>query len=100
MTALKEPEYIRIAPLVYAKKRYSKLYGTLQDTYTYSSGELRPLMNNTVSVNNAHFILIDPVEGLLFFTNEYCCFRSILLLLGSCTHAQNAQEEPENRERK
>ena len=27
-----------------------------------------PLMNNTVSVNNAHFILIDPVEGLLFFT--------------------------------
>ena len=25
-------------------------------------------MNNTVSVNNAHFILIDPVEGLLFFT--------------------------------
>ena len=25
-------------------------------------------MNNTVSVNNAHFILIDSVEGLLFFT--------------------------------
>ena len=25
-------------------------------------------MNNTVSVNNAYFILIDVVEGLLFFT--------------------------------
>ena len=35
---------------------------------SYSSGELRPLMNNTVSVNNTHFILIDSVEGLLFFT--------------------------------
>ena len=42
------------------------MYETLQDTYTYSSGELRPLMNSTVSVNNAHFILIDWVEGLFF----------------------------------